>query len=445
MRPPEEDLARFEPSASEPWTREAAAPLLRRAGFGGTRGEVETAFARGPQGTVDLLVRPAENPAYREARESVLPLLDFADVAILQAGWLLRMLSGGDPLRERLALFWHGHFATSNRKVGSLRLMHGQNLLFLEKGAGSFRDLVLAVARDPAMLVWLDGNENEKGRPNENFARELMELFTLGLGPYTEVDVREAARAFTGWHTSQGSFSFNARAHDGGEKSVLGRRGPFDGHEIVDLCIQQDASPRFLARKLFACFAFPDPSPVLLDALAARFRETEGNVGLLVETILRSRAFFSPTAARSVVKSPVEFAVGALRALGLRADAKALGAFLREMGQSLFEPPNVTGWEGGRAWVGAASVLARNRFAAELTGAEKGRLGCSLDPDAFFPSSVRRSPEEAVGFALDAILQGDVPRSVRDRLVASARNGNADEAGRRLVHAILSLPEYQMN
>jgi uncharacterized protein (DUF1800 family) len=442
---PEEDLAPYEPTASEPWTRAAAAHLLRRAGFGGSRGEIETAFAAGPRRTVDLLVRPAENPAYREARGSVLPLLDFADVSILQAGWLLRMLAGGDPFREKLALFWHGHFATSNRKVADLRLMHAQNLLFLEKGTGRFRDLALAVARDPAMLVWLDGDENEKGRPNENLAREWMELFTLGIGNFGEADVREAARAFTGWHARRGAFSFDVRAHDAGEKTVLGSRGPLDGKGVVDLCVERDACFRLLARKLFSFYVYPDPSPPLVEALAVRLRTLDGGIGPFVEALLRSRALFRARSRRALVKSPVELAVGTLRALELRPDARALGALLREMGQSLFEPPDVKGWEGGRAWISASSLLARNRFAAEVAGIEEGPLGCALDPDAFFPLSVRRSPEETVDFALEALLQGGVPPAVRERLVVSTREGDPVEARPRLVHAVLALPEHQMN
>ena len=447
-RPPaEEDLAPYEPSPEEPWSRSGAAHLLRRAGFGGTREEIETAFARGPQRTVDSLLAPPPSAAHREALESVRPLLDFSDVSILQAWWLLRMLSGGEPLREKIALFWHGHFATSNRKVGNLRLLHAQNLLFFEKGLGPFRNLVLAVARDPAMLVWLDGNENEKGRPNENFARELMELFTLGIGNYTELDIREAARAFTGWHMREEAFSFSARAHDAEAKRVLGRKGNLDGGDVVEACLDHAASPRFLAAKIFGFLAYPDPPPPLLDDLADRFRASERSFRALVETILRSRAFFSPRARRSLVKSPAEYCVGALRALRLRPNAKAVGSAMREMGQSLFEPPNVKGWEGGRSWISAATLLARNRFAAAITASGGERLGCAFDPEAFFPDAARCSPEAAVDFALDTLLDGEAPEAARDRLVLAAREAGRDfdAAARATLHAILSLPEYQMN
>jgi uncharacterized protein (DUF1800 family) len=400
----------------------------------------------GPGATIDALARPPDDRARAQVLDSVRPLLDFSDVSILQAWWILRMRSGLSPLAEKLALFWHGHFATSNGKVGELRAMHAQNLLFLERGAGDFRAIVHAVAKDPAMLAWLDGNENVKGRPNENFARELMELFTLGIGTYGERDVLEAARAFTGWTARGSRFAFRARTHDDGEKTVLGRTAPFGGEEVVDLCVDHPATPRRIAGKLFAFFAYPDPPSSLLDRLAALFVEEDLEVGALVETILRSRAFFSRRARRALVKSPAEFCVGALRALGTRANGKAVGGAMREMGQSLFEPPSVKGWDGGRAWLGSAALLARARFAARVASPSDEGLGTAFDSLSFFPASARSDAERAVEHAIGAFVPDGVPPAVRATLVESVREGPGDlaEKLRGLVAAALMLPEYQL-
>ena len=239
--------------------------------------------------------------------------------AILQAAWLQRMIDGVEPLREKMTLFWHNHFATSIAKVNDGSLMERQYELLFTHALGNFRPLLQEISRDPAMLVWLDSNQNVKGKPNENYAREVMELFTLGVGNYTEKDIREAARAFTGWHTSGGRFTFVHGEHDDGPKTVLGQTGNWDGDDVVRILLDQPACARFLVRKLYRFLVSENVAPpdALLDPLADAFRKSDYDIAVLVRTILRSQHFFSAYAYRQKVKWPVEYAVGVVRMIGV--------------------------------------------------------------------------------------------------------------------------------
>ncbi|HEY8506382.1 MAG TPA: DUF1800 domain-containing protein, partial [Gemmataceae bacterium] len=277
-----------------------------------------------------------------------------------------------------MTLFWHNHFATSIAKVRLPLLMRDQNLLLREHALGKFGPLVQAVSKDPAMLVWLDSNSNVKGKPNENYARELMELFTLGVGNYTERDVREAARAFTGWHTNvnpqagfnindprfKPAFTFQRALHDDGEKTVLGRTGKWDGDDVVRIVLGQPACARFIARKFYRDFVGEAVAPpdALIEPLADCFRKSDYDIADLLKTVLRSRHFYSDFAYRQRVKSPAEYVVGLLRGLGAELPAEAPGlslpAAMQELGQTLFAPPSVKGWDGGGAWLNTATLLA---------------------------------------------------------------------------------------
>src|SRR5262245_10782467 len=247
----------WRPSADDPWGRKWAAHLYRRAGFGASREELLEAERLGPDGTLDLLMKGGpQADGYLET------LIDIGKVAAghddgglhLRSWWLYCILHGGHPLREKLTLFWHNHFATSLVKVQNPALMFRQNCLLRAHALGKFEPFLQAVSKDPAMLLWLDSNSNIKGRPNENYARELMELFSLGVGHYTERDIREAARAFTGWHTDGEGFAFDPRSHDSGPKTVLGQTGAWDGCDVVRIVLEQPAAPRFLVRKLYHFF-----------------------------------------------------------------------------------------------------------------------------------------------------------------------------------------------
>jgi uncharacterized protein (DUF1800 family) len=274
---PEEAWQPWRPTSADPWGRKWAAHLYRRAAFGPSRADLIEAERLGPQGTLDLLL--GGRPQAEELRET---LIDVGRIAAdrdnageqLRSWWLYCMLYSGHPLREKLTLFWHNHFATSLLKVQNAHLMFRQNCLLRAHALGKFGPLLQEIGRDGAMLIWLDSNRNVKGKPNENYARELMELFSLGVGNYTERDIREAARAFTGWHIDGETFHFDARSHDSGPKTVLGQTGAWDGGDVVRIVLGQPAAARFLVRKLyhFLISEKADPPPALLEPLCASFR-----------------------------------------------------------------------------------------------------------------------------------------------------------------------------
>ncbi|MDB5971307.1 MAG: hypothetical protein JWQ90_3757 [Hydrocarboniphaga sp.] len=287
----------------------------------------------------------------------------------LQGWWLQEMLSTPTPLTERMTLFWHGHFATSFKTVKAVQLLYRQNLMLRRYALGNYRDLLHAVARDPAMLLYLNNQQNKKSQPNENFARELLELFTLGEGHYTENDVKEAARAFTGWRIAipGGQFEANAKQHDDGDKTFLGHRGNLDGDEVIDLILQQPRAAEFIVDELWSEFVSPDPDPSAVQRLAAGFRKN-WEIALLLKALLREPAFTEPRNSGLMVKSPVEFVVGTLRSLDLPLSTLNAAVSTSDMGQTLFAPPNVRGWPGGDEWITSEWLLARRRFVQQLAG-----------------------------------------------------------------------------
>ena len=371
------------PSAEEPWDRRAVAHLFRRAAFGPSPSDTTRALADGFPRTLDRLLTGEPDAAERLAmcEDAGRYLLDGTSIRFriefnnttpdpavpVRAWWLYTILEGGHPLREKLALFWHNHFATSYAKVASIRLMFEQNRTLRRFALGRFRPFLVEMSRDPAMLIWLDSNQNVKGAPNENYAREVMELFSLGVGNYSEKDVQEAARAFTGWHHSpdQTAFEFNRDFHDDGPKTIFGRGGNWGGEDVLRLCGDHPACARFLVGKLYAFLVSETPPPrTLLAPLEDRFRRSEYDIADLVRAVLGSRLFFSAHAYRKRVKWPVEYAVGAVRAVA--PDRVPLGDLidpLAKMGQVLFAPPNVKGWRTGTDWLNSATLLARNNFA----------------------------------------------------------------------------------
>ena len=282
--------------------------------------------------------------------------------------WAQRMLVTPRPLQEKLALFWHGHFATSDTKVRDYRKLLKQYALFREHANGNFRDLLVGVARDPAMLVYLDAGENVKGRPNENFGREILELFTMGVGNYTETDIREASRAFTGWTHAGLDFVVQPELHDTGAKTFLGRTGTYGGVEIIDIILDRDVTAQFIAAKLYRFFVRDDPPPELVAELGALLRRYDYELSPLLTTIFRSRDFYGPAAYATQIKSPVHLVVSTYRKLGLREipGVPDFGSITRALGQELFYPPNVAGWEGGRSWITPALLLERGNFAREI-------------------------------------------------------------------------------
>ena len=352
-----------------------------------------------------------------------------------------RMLTGRRRLRERMSFFWHTHFATSNQKVKNPPMMAHQMAMFDRMGLGTFDELVLAVSRDPAMVRWLDNDTNVKGRANENYARELFELFALGRGNYTEKDVKESARAFTGWHLRGEVFRFLRAAHDHGEKEVFGKRGRFGGEDIVAMTVRRAASARFVAKKLLAFFVHPHPTDAEIMALADVYQQKKRRFDQTLDVLLRSRLFFSKRAYRSRIKSPVDLTVSLVRGLGCHAAPAALANAAGRMGQVLLEPPTVEGWHEERAWVSSATWILRSNFASRLfAGGFKLRPGV----DGLFKDAKSARARADLGIRL--LLDGDVADASRKKIIDFAESpaGRGAGATASLLHAVQCLPEGQL-
>ena len=397
------------------WDYDKAAHLIERAGFGATPAEIERLAAMTPDAAVDELVNyttvdnsatPAFNPspiwdlgmdpfpksradAVRIARETgssmgvamlpdgvrrrLQPVVNkffyglrsnAIETQRLALWWAERMLVTRRPLEEKLALFWHGHFATGNTKVRDTRMMLRQNEMLRANAAGSFRDLLAGILTDPAMLVYLDNGENRKGHPNENFGRELLELFTMGVGNYTEQDIREASRAFTGWTNDVLEFRFDPATHDDGEKTFLGRTGAFNGDDIIDIILDTPVTADYISAKLYRFFVREELDESTRVALGATFRDAGYELKPLLRRVFLSRDFYSPASYATQVKSPVHLVVSTYRKLGLTAlpTIPDFGRLTARLGQTLFNPPNVAGWAGGRTWITPASLLERGNL-----------------------------------------------------------------------------------
>jgi uncharacterized protein (DUF1800 family) len=491
-------LAKFVPTRSDPWDRAKASHLLNRAGFGGRPDEIERVARIGLDAAVDELMnydRIAESfPApdftsLRSTWESVAALYRAptpdrqrfeARVLALRADnqklqevrewWLSRMIRTRRPLQEKMTLFWHGLLVSGRPDARLAENLYAQNELFRARGLGSYRELILAISRDPAMLEYLDNESNRKGRPNENYARELLELFTMGIGNYTEQDVKEAARAFTGWTRRGYEFFFNANQHDDGPKTFLGRTGNLDGTDIVNIVFEQPATARFLPRRLFEYFAYLRPEDEIVDALAGIFRSNTFAVAPVVRAILSSRAFYSATAMRTQIKSPVHLVVGTARLLEL--DAAQVTPLVRAadlMGQALFFPPNVGGWPRGEAWITTATLLFRYNFSGLiLTGGAPGlgRRPSTKPPLPPVTAKLLAGPPGTAQAAAQTVerlaealnvghLAADRKEALAKALAGSAAavgaaaasratTGDDDARVRSALHLLMCSPEYQL-
>lgn len=403
----------LQPLSANDWNRERAAHLLERAGFGATPEEVTRFAAMTPSQAVRHLVRyqkikqslppfepsdsfdpgldpfavsrpaatdlardkgealgvkvkPAGNRRMQQVADRFLYWLRASKLETqrLAYWWANRMLVTQRPLEEKMALFWHGHFATSEEKVRDFRKMHQQNELFRAQATGNFRTLLIAVARDPAMLAYLDAAVNVKGAPNENFAREIMELFTMGVGNYSELDIREAARAFTGWNYQGVKFVLNPALHDNDAKTVLGRTGNFDGVQVIDIILAQPVTSEFVAGKIYQYFVREELSPALRTQLGKLLRDANYEVAPFLETVFLSRDFYSDASVATRIKPPVELVISTYRKMGLK-DVPGIPDFNEltdAMGQKLLFPPNVAGWAQGRSWITPGLLLLRGNF-----------------------------------------------------------------------------------
>jgi uncharacterized protein (DUF1800 family) len=451
----------FVPDMANPFDARKAAHLLRRAGFGAAPAEVASAVAKGLEETIDDIFADAadEEQEFEKTFSAINgKFVNGGDEGICQAWWIYRMLATRVPLREKLALFWHGHFATSVRKVEDTQLLLQQLDMFRRLGMGSFRELVLSVAKDPAMIEWLDGESNVKEHPNENFARELMELFTCGIGNYSEQDVLEAARAFTGWHREDVRFAFNAEVHDAGTKKILGRRGKFDGGDVIDLLMALPATGRFMARKLLRFFAAPNPTDDVLAEAAELYDRTQLNTKLFLRELFQSQYFFSDACLRSRIASPAEFVIGTVRTLNVRQPALDLVGQLNNMGQELLAPPNVKGWDGEEKWINSTTLAARLTYAKSVP--EMNSEGNGFQPHCpveEFVSADNKSPVDIVEKLAQVLLQGELSPENRlefEKFLLAGDDGPQPEAFRdddgfrmmkvrQLLGVMLALPEYQ--
>ncbi|MDQ6827055.1 MAG: DUF1800 domain-containing protein [Candidatus Eremiobacteraeota bacterium] len=457
FRPPGTlDLASALQRYTGPWGARQAAHLARRTGFGPTPQEVRNLTALRAEAAVNSILHPS-------ASDVDLPL--YPDAAMLydrktryqtaQMWWLDRMLRTKNPFAEKMALFWHGHFATSMRKVPPALLVR-QIRLFRSIGLGDFRSLLLAVSQDPAMLIWLDNRYNYKAHPNENYAREVMELFALGLGNYTEDDVKSAARAFTGWTLDRDqNFVFRPRLHDDGEKTFLGRTGNFTGEDIIGIIVSQPISQRFIARKLLEFFLYSDPESELTEQLASVYALSGYDIAKTMGTLLRSNVFYSTRAYRSIPKSPVEFMLGLLRYFGAQRIPGGAPSTIGRMGQEILAPPSVKGWEGGPTWINTSTLLARfnavNAFAQNRKPAEQ-----LITPVQIVQAAGGMDASRVLQYIASSAVQDDLTsatrRTLMDYLQAThAPNPtpfgpeNFEERIRGALALVLNSPSNQLN
>ncbi len=455
--------------------RARIAHLLRRAGFGGTTAELDEYQALGFEGAVERLLNPqALAQPELDARLAALdldPATNPTWFSDLQIEWFNRMIVTRHPLQEKMALFWHGHFATAQSKVFSAALMRGQYQLFLNLGLGNFQDLALGVAKDPAMLIWLDGNQNRAKAPNENWGREFLELFALGIGNYTEDDVKASARAFTGWFFTgarsvgngkpyiNGTFAFDAKQHDTGPKTFLGQTGAWDGGDIVRLVMANPACATFIARKLFSFFVWDGPDDATIAPFAAALVQKSFDLREMMRTILLSPEFSSERAYRAKIKGPVEFVAGLLRTLGITTATRDTVTVARTMGQELFNPPNVGGWTSGLGWISPGGILNRANYANKIATARTASATVpAFDPATLIGGKNLGTPDALADYFIALLLDGNATAEQRAALIAYlTRNDKGqtapfaldaktlDSKVRGLIHLVCSTPAYMLS
>ncbi len=475
---------------------------MKRAGFGGCPQDVAKLTERGLNSSVDWYVdyenlpdnTPAPDWAHPEDPEALAALRAIQAesdpvkkqmlvrqrrqeenelVSDLRYWWLKRMADGPRPLQEKLTLFWHGHFATSFEKVRSPYNLWQQNEIFRKYATAPFFDLLCAVSKDPAMLIYLDGATSKKDHPNENFAREVMELFTLGEGHYTEKDIQESARAYTGWTLAPGrqAFRYAPQNHDDGEKVFLGRRGNFTGEDCLEIIAAQRQTSVFIAQKLWRFFV-QDPAPQEhVDALAEVLASNQMDLKETMRTLLRSEAFYSPDVIRGQVKSPVQWLVSAVRELQSPMPTLPMAiVMLNVLGQDLFQPPNVKGWDGNYAWITTSSLLNRYNLSSALvegtavpiagvTGRIKGlaKLTDQLGGLEFTPVPVTNlfsqdelcSPQKLIDAMQKRLLNAPLQPKALSTLTAFLQNKSTtlplqEEDVRKVLRLVMSTPDYQL-
>jgi len=363
--------------------------LLNRTGFAASAADAQSFTGLSRQQAAERLLADARDVAVTQApawvATPIVPASKYRDMTReereaenrlnierafdLREWWFREMLTTPSPLTEKMTLFWHNHFATSQQKVRHTTLMYRQNVLLRKNALGNFGVMLRQMARDPAMLIYLDNANSRREQPNENFAREVMELFTLGEGNYSEQDIKEMARAFTGWSLDRetGEFMFRRGIHDTGVKTIFGKRGNFEGDQALDLLLKRPETAQFVARKLWREFVSPEPNEREVSRLADVFRESGYNISKLMQLMLSSDAFYDAGNRGTLIKSPVEFIVGTLKTFEIRTpNLRPFVLASALLGQNVFTPPNVKGWPGGENWINSATLLGRKQFIDRL-------------------------------------------------------------------------------
>jgi len=488
--------------AQDAWSIEEAAHLLNRAWFGGSPEEVERLHRMGRHRAVDHLLSATDAPGAfplpawadpstnaetirnlfadrkisreerkgltaeqldqkrREMRREIQRKLGEYSIEA-QAFWFHRILQTMAPLREKMTLFWHDHFATSIQKVKQPMFMVRQNQMFRDQALGSFEKLTRSIVVDPAMMIYLDTPNSRKGKPNENFAREVMELFTLGEGHYTEQDIREAARAFTGYQLNRltGAVTHNRKQWDAEPKTIFGHTGPFTGDDVVTLIFKQNRPSAFIAEKLWRYFVSEDEPAGVIAALAAIIRENDHRVEPALRAIFLSEEFYDSAVIRNQIKCPVQFLVSMLKQFEITTPPAGLALrSQRDLGQQLFLPPNVAGWDWGQAWINTNTLLSRYNIAGYISQGSDDPMIRKLglggarhkgpDYESIAPRSLRKNPEELVGELSRRFFQGPIPETATASFIDYAKSKQGvvftNKEVAELCHLMLSTPYYQL-
>ncbi len=495
--------SRLSPLPEADFDQTKAKHLLNRAGFGGTRHQTRALAEMGLHGAVKYLVdyesihaskltkleidpdnirefKPKERRDFRKARRSgdnetvkkfqaeirKRQVQDRQDVQYLIQWWLGQMLITPRPLEEKLTLLWHGHFASRYRNVRDAYLMQQQNHFLRKHANGSFADLAHGIIRNPAMIKFLNNNTNKKQKPNENLARELMELFTLGEGHYTEQDIKQGAKALTGYTLKDNDFKFNKKQHDQGKKTILGQTGQFDGDDFVDILLQRDDCPRFVAYKIYKHFVADvddqtngeqTQAMTVINALAQLIRQHDYQLKPVLMTLFQSQHFYDTTIIGNKIKSPTQLMVGTVRMLNTPTrDISIITGANTMMGQTLFNPPSVAGWDGGQAWINTSTLYVRQNVATYfITGKLPFEDDWTSDDVNYDPMFLlddlegSRTIQAVVDHLLDLLLASDVHPQRRESLIAAMQehvDSTVDDpvVVIALLLLITVMPEYQL-
>lgn len=438
----------WEASDQEPWDRKRVSFLIRRAGFGASESQVLEAQKKTPAEVIEGLFevdgdRTAEFE--RESNELAVSMIAGGEAKNLSTWWLHRMLHSPQQLLEKMTLFWHGHFATGAEKVIDPELMLDQNRLLRSHAMGDFKALVHGIAKDPAMLIYLDSVTNRKAHPNENFARELMELFCLGEGHYSEADVQQLARCFTGWEIRRKKFRFNPYQHDAGTKQLLGVEVQ-TGEAAIDQVLGHPKLPYFIARKLFHVFVCDEPKPLdaLIEPLATQLVKDNLQMSGVLKKLLGSQLMLSDWSVGRKVRSPIELSIGLMRTMQTTGNLDQLSNRLREVGQAVFFPPNVKGWDGGRAWVNSSTLVGRANLVYQLIRDDKTRFaGGALNE--WLKQHELLEPEAFLNWFSVHFLAVPLSEGQRNQLLRSTGQKSGDRLFRDWLSLLATMPQFQLS